>query len=241
MEKVEWGWVIFGKPRQFGQWQKVWHKLGSGVQIINNKKGDYFGISGSNQNFEFSGYIELLDAMSTAGPYIIANDTWFKTHNSVLWNRLLRVFLRKKQHHNCIYGDIRTEESCFSEKPSPYLSSWIFYIPNRDCVIRFRRCLEMAIKDAKLANFSSEYVAYVEDWLRPKNRMYGWHINSHEKEVMERKRLSIYIEHALNVRLINEGFELVSLGYNQKRLYRTLRLMDRLQTRLYAWGLYPFT
>ena len=241
MEKVEWGWVIFGKPRQMGQWQKAWENLCSGVQIINNKKGDHFGIAGSNQNFEFSGYIELLNAMNTAGPYVIANDTWFKTHNSVLWNRLLRVFLRKKRLFNCIYGDIRTEVSPFLEKPSPYLSSWIFYIPNRDSLVGFRSCLELAIKDAQLANFTPEYVAYVEDWLQPQNRLYGWHIKSNEKEVKERKRQSIYIEHALNVRLIQAGFQLVSLGDHHKLLYKIIRLLDRLQTRLFAWGLYRFT
>jgi hypothetical protein len=240
MEKVEWGWVVFGKPRQFDQWQRTWNGWCKGVQIINNKPGDQFGIAGSNEHFEFSGYMELLDAMETEGPFIIVNDTWFKTHNSVFWNRLLRMFLREKQHPNGICGDIRTEVSVFSEKPSPYLSSWIFYLPNRDCLVRFRKCIALAIQDAKGANFTPEYIAYVEDWLSPKNRLYGWHIKSKEQAVMERKRRSIYMEHALNVRLMEEGFQLLSMGNNHPMLYRILRLLDRLQTRLFAWGFYPF-
>ena len=50
-----------------------------------------------------------------------------------------------------------------------------------------------------------------------------------------------YIEHQLNAELLNAGLDLVSLGHHQKGLYGLLRLIDRLQTRLNAWGLFPFT
>jgi hypothetical protein len=59
--------------------------------------------------------------------------------------------------------------------------------------------------------------------------------------VLERKRTCIYIEHQLNAELLNAGLGVASLGHDQKFRYGVLRLVDRLQTRLNAWGLFPFT
>ena len=241
MEKVEWGWVVMGKPKQFEQWQKKWQARCADVHIVNNKSGDSFGTPGSNNYFEFSGYLELVKSMRTEGPYIMANDTWFKTHHSALWGRLLRNFFKADVRKDCVFGDIRTEASAFVEKPSPYLSSWIFYIPNKAVLTQFQACLERAIVTAREANFSRQYLDYVAGWLQPKNRLYGWHMPSADTSVLERKRTSIYIEHQLNAELLNAGLDLVSLGHHQKGLYGLLRLIDRLQTRLNAWGLFPFT
>ena len=241
MEKVEWGWVVMGKPKQFDLWQKEWQAGCADVHIVNNKIGDSFGTPGSNDYFEFSGYLELVKSMRTEGPYIIANDTWFKTHHSALWSRLLRNFLKTDVRKDCVFGDIRTESSAFVEKPSPYLSSWIFFIPNRRVLQQFQSSLERAIATSREANFSSGYLDYVAGWLQPKNRLYGWHKPSADTSVLERKRNCIYIEHQLNTELLNAGLGLVSLGHNQKRRYGILRLVDRLQTRLNAWGLFPFT
>jgi hypothetical protein len=179
--------------------------------------------------------------MHTEGPYIIANDTWFKTHHSFLWGRLLRNFLNTQVRKDCVFGDIRTESSEFVEKPSPYLSSWIFYIPNQAVLMQFQACLERAIVKAMETNFSSQYLDYVTDWLQPKNLLYGWHMQSADAYVLQRKRTCIYIEHQLNVELLNAGLDLASLGHEQKLLYGVLRLIDRFQTRLNAWGLFPFT
>jgi len=241
MEKVEWGWVVMGKPKQFDLWQKEWQARCKDVHIVNNKRGDSFGTPGSNDYYEFSGYLELVKSMRTEGPYIIANDTWFKTHHSALWSRLLRNFLKTDVRKDFVFGDIRREPSEFVEKPSPYLSSWIFYIPNRLVLQQFQDCLERAIAISREANFSRGYLDYVAGWLQPKNRLYGWHKPSADTSVLERKRNCIYIEHQLNAELLNAGLDLVSLGHNQRRLYRILRLVDRLQTRLNAWGLFPFT
>ncbi len=241
MEKVEWGWIVMGKPKQFDKWQKEWQTGCADVHIVNNKRGDGFGTPGSNDYFEFSGYLELVKSMHTEGPYIMANDTWFKTHHSALWIRLLRNFLKADVRKDCVFGDIRTEASAFVEKPSPYLSSWIFYIPNKAVLMQFQACLERAIVTAGEANFSRQYIDYGGGWLQPKNRLYGWHMPSADAYILERKRTCIYIEHQLNAELLNAGLDLVSLGQHQKGLYRLLRLIDRLQTRLNAWGLFPFT
>jgi hypothetical protein len=107
--------------------------------------------------------------------------------------------------------------------------------------MQFQACLERAIATSREANFSRGYLDYVAGWLQPKNRLYGWHIQSSSEAIVSRKRTCIYTEHQLNAELLNAGLDLVSLGHNQRRLYRILRLVDRLQTRLNAWGLFPFT
>jgi hypothetical protein len=241
MEKVEWGWVVMGKPKQFERWQKDWQRSCAEVHIVNNKNGDIFGSPGSNSYYEFSGYLELAKSMRTEGPYIVANDTWFKTHHSILWSRLLRHFLKTDFPKDCVFGDIRTEPSTFVEKPSPYLSSWIFFIPNRMILQQFQGCLERAIVTSRESRFSSEYLEYVENWLQPKNPFYGWHNPSSDALALQRKRKCVYIEHQLNIELLKAGLNLVSLGQNQKWRYTILRIIDRLQTRLNAWGLFPFT
>ena len=107
--------------------------------------------------------------------------------------------------------------------------------------MQFQACLERAIATSREANFSRGYLDYVAGWLQPKNRLYGWHIQSSNEAIVSRKRTCIYIEHQLNGELREAGFELISLGFSQKVLYFLLRLVDRLQTRLNAWGLFPFT
>ena len=101
MEKVEWGWVVMGKPKRMNAWLSKWGSHCSGVHVINNKAHDSFGIPGSNAYFEFSGYLEVLNCMKTEGPYVIANDTWFKTHNAYFWSGLLRNFRPKKGSATC--------------------------------------------------------------------------------------------------------------------------------------------
>jgi hypothetical protein len=240
MEKVEWAWVVMGKPEQMSQWRSHWKAFYSKLHIINNQPGDTYGQAGSNRYFEFSGYLEAIDLFQTEGPFILCNDTWFKTHNMSLWTLLLQRFLRNSPKADDIFGDLRTELSNFIEKPSPYLSSWIFFIPNREILEQFRNCLQNAIREAVVADFSKEYLDYVEDWIRPKNPFYGWHIQSNQIESIERKRRCIYIEHRWNAWLLKEGFELCSFGSTQKYLYGLVRIIDRLQTRLFAWGLHPF-
>jgi len=240
MEKVEWGWVLMGKPKRMDRWLRDWKSRCTGVHVINNKAHDSFGIPGSNAYFEFSGYLEVLNCMKTEGPYIIANDTWFKTHNASLWSGLLKKFRESNPLDTAIYGDIRREVSLFVEKPSPYLSSWIFYIPDRTRLVQFQACLEKAIASALQGEFSADYLAYVEDWLQPQNFLYGWHTPSKDPGILERKRLCIYMEHQLNVELLKTGIHFVSLGEKLRVHYALLRWVDRLQTRLNAWGFYPF-
>ena len=240
MEKVEWGWVVMGKPDQMQLWQKHWDSQCKKVHIINNNSGDTFGFPGSNRHFEFSGYQELISQFQTEGPYLIVNDTWFKTHSALLWTKLLKRFLKKPKNDLSIYGDIRREASSFEEKPSPYLSSWVFFIPNRKALEGFALSLEKAIFESSRTDFTAKYKQYVEDWIQPRNALYGWHLAQLTSEALERKRQCIFMEHSLNKELLREGFQLKGIGYNQKILYALIRLVDRLQTRLFAWGLHPF-
>ena len=47
MEKVEWGWVVMGKPKQFDQWQKDWQARCADVLITNeNRSGVKYNQSG---------------------------------------------------------------------------------------------------------------------------------------------------------------------------------------------------
>ena len=235
MQKVEWGWVVYGKPQNWNQWLNEWSNHTSNVHIINNKSDDMFGKQGSNDFFEFSAYKEVLQHFTTDGPYIIANDTWFKTHVACLWTPLIKTYLKNPK--NKLFGDIRVESSNFNEKPNHYLSSWIFCIPDRIALDLFVSSLEEAMQHASGFEISEEYRAYVEDWIKPKSGWYGWHQHHFNKEDLKRKKQCIYMEHALNRAFIKLGLEISSLGKFNPLWYKALRVADRIQTRFVAWGL----
>lgn len=235
-DQIEWGWVVYGQPNGFDRWKKDWENTLWKYHIVNNKRNDTFGQTGSNQHAEFSGYLELIEQFQGDGPFVIANDTWFKTHYSPGWSKLLRVALQKLDGHVGLHGDIRWEPSEFQEKPSPYFSTWIFLFPHRTALNQFRDALIQTIENCHEWNLSKEYKEYVNHWLHPSTFWRGWHQKTTNPELIEMKKTSIYREHFLNNQLIKNGLITQSLGFFHPRLYFALRLMDRLRTRLVAWG-----
>ena len=235
MQKVEWGWVVYRKPHNWNLWLREWSFYTNNIFIVNNKADDVFGTKGSNTFFEFSAYKEVAQYFTTDGPYIIANDTWFKTHVACFWSPLIKAYLQKPERK--IFGDIRLEPSNFTEKPSPYLSSWIFCIPDRNSLELFLASLDGAMQRAGGFEISDAYRAYVEDWVTPQSIWFGWHRRHLKYEDLQRKQQCIFMEHALNRAFLENGLEIDSLGIYNPVWYKVLRLVDRLQTRFIAWGL----
>jgi len=237
-KEIEWGWVTYGKPNQFSSWKNQWaHKI-NGFYIINNKSHDSFGESGSNEYSEFSGYLEVIEKFRGTGPFILCNDTWFKTHYPPIWNRLLKnAITQMNDSSNAIYGDIRWDKEEFIEKPSPYLSSWIFLIPNKPSLEEFKETLLFTLRTLNVKELSNEYKSYVASWISPSNKWKGWHKMAIQSSDIKRKTHSIYLEHYLNNNFKHRGIQIRSLGMFNPTWYFAVRIIDRLRTRFKAWNI----
>lgn len=219
-----------------GKLGNVWSKFSSGFSretfVVNNAitHPEFGELCGDNTHFEFSGYRVVAANFGGNGPYLIVNDTLFKNHQTYLWRRLVRNALAKVDlNDKAIWGDIRRDGSSLAERPSPFLASWIFVIPNRRVLSIFIQTLETLIKEP-LPPFSGDYERYLDLWLS-KRLFGGWH-GVRSEQALARKRMAIKYEHTLSLRLLLAGIELRSIGENQPAWYFVTRVADRIFTRM---------
>jgi hypothetical protein len=232
-----WGMVTYAEK---GQWRAPLQRLRalfsrSTGWVVNNLREGAIDqeIQGENEQFEFGGYLQLCERMEPLeGPYLILNDTLFRTHSLRGWLKLLAQLPQSfRESDRVIYGDIRFDGTAFRERPNPFLASWVFLIPNRALMCDFRRILQEVLQ-ADFEEISPEYASFLQDWIEPKHRWGGWHGSAQDRA---RKRQCILWEHRLSLMLQAEGIELRSIGEWDADLYQRLRLMDRLKTRWKAW------
>lgn len=219
-----------------GTFSDVWTNFTQGISscawVVNNaiegKNGAEIG--GNNAAFEFSGYLVVAREFKGEGPFLIVNDTLFKNHQTPLWKALVeRVLVTANWNEDAVWGDIRNDGNTLTERPNPFLASWIFIIPNRKVLAVFTDALETMIK-APMPTFSEPYEQFLTAWLR-KRPLGGWH-GTRNEAAMERKRLAIKYEHTLSKKLLAAGIELRSMGEKSPFRYWVTRLADRVSTRL---------
>jgi hypothetical protein len=206
--------------------------------VVNNEwgKAKDTELQGTNEFYEFSGYDQLLQWMKEReGPFVIVNDTFFKTHQTRLWLWLLKRVLTQSHllTSGVVYGDIRRDGDALTERPNPFWASWIFVIPDVATLKRFQEILEL-VTTRNVPTLSEAYTEFLDDWLQPKQRWGGWHGQVSE-QALERKRACIIMEHQLSKLWLNRGYEIGSVGDFYPHVYRMLRILDRLKTRWHAW------
>jgi len=188
-------------------------------------------IKGDNSSFEFSAYAQLGSLLEGDGPFVIVNDTLFKTHWQQGWTRLLqKAIARMDRRELVVWGDIRTDGDDIPERPALFLASWIFVLPNRQSLEAFVQILS-ELCAAKMQEPSSAYAHFLQWWTSPSRRLFGWH-GLRTAENLQRKIRSIRLEHALSAALHQKNIPIHSLGHFSPLAYKFLRLFDRLRTRL---------
>lgn len=232
---MEIGIVTYGEQHDF---DKIFKKYfpNAKILVLNNKKGSAKApqIQGSNTNYEFSGYLELSNYFSNSGPYLMFNDTLFTSHLTKVWLWLIYKFLPViNNDKNCIYGDLRFDGAKFEERPNPFLASWLFVIPNSEALKNFQVNLKSVI-DGKSSFVSKEYKEFLNQWISPKSKFRGWHGDSLNTLTKVRKEKCIILEHRLSRVLKMNGMKLSSIGVNNPIIYKLLRIVDRVNTRLIA-------
>ena len=226
---AEWGLVVFGKPTRFDRY------FGDRLfRVVNNDRDDSgFGEAGHNRQFEFGGYLEVMEGFETEGPYVVVNDTLFGHHHTGAWLYLIDTIaegMLEEPKGLCVIGDIRRDGSGIPERPDPFMASWLFVIPNRASLEAFKACLRAVLEREVPAVFSPSYEAFLNAWLKTKSIWSGWQGRATEANVM-RKRRCIYWEHALSKELALAGVDLVSVGRYHRGLYAGIRVYDRLWNR----------
>lgn len=234
-----WGMVMFSEQ---GGWKKEIDQVkcafpNAKSYLINNKSGQAAAgeYQGNNLQFEFGGYLQLTELMLLhEGPYLILNDTLFRTHHTRGWLQFLSSKAAQwTEFNNVIMGDIRKDGSQFVERPNPFLASWIFVIPNKDTLLGFQDALKKTIiSDVDL--MSSEYREFLNGWVLPKSKLRGWH-GVKDSMAIDRKRRCVFWEHTLSKLLLNDGVDLIGFDHWSKCRYQQLRVVDRFNTRIQAW------
>ncbi len=192
-------------------------------------------IQGSYAHYEFSGYLEMCESFTGTGPFVIVNDTLFKTHYTVGWLRLLkRAMIQLNKDTVTVYGDIRWDGNAYAERPNPFLASWLFVLPNAYSLDVFKQSLTEILNEPTSLG-SEAYQAFLHAWIFPKGKLSGWHGGAKDEHARIRKERCIRLEHRLSTVLPQHGLPLTSLGSFSPFFYMILRGMDRLNTRVKAW------
>lgn len=225
------GWVIYeSTPAKRAKMQAWAERVGVSEQLIVNnhaasKAADEW--AGSNEAFEFSAYLQLAQAFTGEGPFVLLNDTLFRNHHGTAWAVLTQKCLQSPSD-GVIWGDIRIEKGDIPERPKVFLASWIFVIPNRKQLNVFIQVLQSVLHQKHQP--SAAYEAYLKAWLQPGPWYKGWH-GGNDPQAIARKRAAVQWEHGLSRELRAAGCQLRSMGLHQPLLYAFIRLHDRLVTR----------
>ena len=207
------------------------------ISVLNNKPNAArpSEIQGSYAHYEFSGYLEMCESFTGTGPFVIVNDTLFKTHYTVGWLRLLkRAMIQLNKDTVTVYGDIRWDGHAYDERPNPFLASWLFVLPNVHTLEVFKQSLAEILNEPTSLD-SEAYQAFLQAWIFPKGKLSGWHGGAKDDYARIRKERCIRLEHRLSTVLPQHGLPLTSLGSFSPFFYMILRGMDRLNTRIKAW------
>jgi hypothetical protein len=234
---VRWGLVTYSKC---GAWlnevDQVGKVFGNATGLVVNNRAGEAGvgeIQGHNRQYEFGGYLTVCECMEGEGPFVIMNDTLFRTHNKRGWLGLLKQMPVLDVEGLVLYGDIRRDGNDLMERPNPFLASWIFVVPNRASLEALTEGLKVILMEEERP-LSPDYEQFLDHWLNPKRFWGGWHGKKGEDELM-RKRQCVLWEHRLNRWLLDAGVELRSVGEWNPGKYNWLRILDRLKTRWKAW------
>jgi len=192
--------------QKWNQWAKDldiadWHVLDTSENVEVSAANNLHQIP--NTSFEFGAYAAARDYVRGSGPYLLVNDTLFKTHVPTLWRKVLRQALGKPWTAGIIGDATPSPNTQIPEIPHPYYSSWIFLIKDRGHLDRFCTCVEAAIKQPP-SPASPQYTRFLKQWLEPKSKWYGWH-GPKDVHSLQRKRQTIAWEHTLSHALAAHG------------------------------------
>lgn len=209
-------WMRFAQ--QLGHWGQP------KIEVDNRPNTVLAQVQGSNAQFEFSGYLEGLEALfEKHGPQsrvFVFNDSLFSHHSTRRWADFLKNFV--PNHGPGVYGDPRTESLMLDGRPLHYLASWVFVLEGQVGQQAFMDALKHVIATFNEAPTWPGYTEFLEHYYAP-NRRWGGYTQSLTPEGKERKLRCSWAEHRLSRVLAEQGMLHPFTGLH----YRTLHQFDR--------------
>jgi hypothetical protein len=211
--------------------QKLWDAFLKRSKLVNSKHivvDNYSNdnveiIRGSNEFYEFSGYLEGIEALGSndLDRIFIFNDTLFEHHANNMWANFVKNIIPGKEG---IYGDGRIEPVLWDGKPLRILASWHFLLKGKSSIRGFKELLEDVLVDFdKPLVIDDGYKSYREKYLSG-GIFNGYSLSGKlNNEDSLRKKRCIDTEHRLGRELEKKGKMIFYSGFQ----YRLIHLMDR--------------
>ena len=212
--------------------QKLWDAFLKRSELINSNHIviDNFpeendkSIRGSNEFYEFSGYVEGIEALGSnyLDRIFIFNDTLFEHHANTMWANFVKNIIPGKEG---IYGDGIIEPVLWECLPLKILASWHFLLSGKASIKDFSEILKDILVDFdKPLVIDDAYKLYREKYLSG-GVFNGYSLSgklTNEKDIL-RKKKCINTEHRLGRELEKKGNMIFYSGFQ----YQFMHLLDR--------------
>jgi len=212
--------------------QKLWNVFLKRSGLINSKhividnspKENSIATRGSNEFYEFSGYLEGLEKVGSKDldKIFLFNDTLFEHHATNMW---ANFFKNVSFERDGIYGDGRIEPILWNDKPLKILASWHFLLKGKTSIIAFNMILKDILVDFdKPLLIDDAYKFYREKYLSG-GIFHGYSLSgklNNEKD-LQRKRKCIDSEHRLGRAIEKKDKMIFYSGFR----YQFIHLVDR--------------
>jgi hypothetical protein len=224
--------------------QKLWNAFLNRSRLINSKhlvvdnglKENFNAIKGSNEFFEFSGYIEGIEALASKDldQIFIFNDTLFEHHATMMWANFFKNISPEKDG---IFGDGRIEPVFWDGSPLKILASWHFLLNGKASIEDFSKILKDILDDFDMPLvIDNAYKLYREKYLSG-GIFNGYSLSGklNTEEDMLRKKKCIDTEHRLGRKLEKKGKMNFYFGYRYQFIHgfdRFLSFYRRFKSKL---------
>ena len=211
--------------------QKLWDAFLKRSGLINSKnividnspKENSMATRGSNEFYEFSGYLEGLEKVRSKDldKIFLFNDTLFEHHAYNMW---ANFFKNVSFERDGIYGDGRIEPILWNDKPLKIVASWHFLLFGKASIKAFTKILKDVLADFDEPLFIDDaYELYREKYLSG-GIFNGYSLSGKlNKEDSLRKKKCIDTEHRLGRALDKAGKMIFYSGFQ----YHFTHLVDR--------------
>lgn len=206
------------------QWTAFAERAGiepSNRVVVDNAGGDFGDVAGSNSHFEFSGYLEGIEAVRATGVacdrLVIFNDTLLSHHWAWAWARLVA----RRSPATGIWGDGRHESFDQDRRELDFLASWHFDIVGTTALDSFEAALRSVIADFDTSIEDCAYKVHIRQYLN--SRFSGGYSNPEsvaDSDGLARKMACIRAEHRLSAHeaCVGQIRHLSGIGYQSVRL-----------------------
>ena len=211
--------------------QKLWDAFLKRSKLINSKhividnypNDNVDSIRGSNEFYEFSGYLQGIETLglNDLDKIFLFNDTLLEHHATLMW---ANFFKNMNPKNDGVFGDGRIEPVLWDGEPLKIFASWHFLLRGKASIKAFSKILKDILVDFdKPLVIDDAYKLYREKYLSG-GIFNGYSLSGKlNNEDALRKKKCINTEHRLGRELEKKGKMIFYSGFQ----YQFIHLLDR--------------